>query len=394
MPHIEQLVVQNYRVLKEVTLDDLQPMNVVLGPNGCGKSTLFDVFGFLSDALQTNVKKAIEPRGRLRELRSRGSTAPIGITVRYRESAFGVNKPGPVITYHVAIDGRKDRPYVCEEYLQWRRGSHGKPFKFLDMRDGEGQVITGEFPELDDDRKPVRLDSPDILAIKALGQLAENPRVASLRRFIEGWFLSYFVPDQARQVPESGAKEHLSRTGENLANVVQYLSEEHPDVLQSVLDRVASRIPGLQKVESKRTEDGRLALRFKDGPFADPFLAKFVSDGTIKMFAYLVLLSDPDPPPLLCIEEPENGLHPRLLPILAEELRAHATRTQIFVSSHSPYFVNALRPEELWIMDRDRTHGFATIEPADKVGGVPEFVQFGASLGNLWTEDQFRRGNP
>jgi predicted ATPase len=155
------------------------------------KSTLFDVFGFLSDALQTNVRKAVEPRGRLRELRSQDSTGPIGITVRYRESEFEVKKPGPVITYHVAVDSRKDRPYVCEEYLQWRRGSHGKPFKFLDMKDGAGEVITGEFPELDDERKPVRLDSPDILAIKALGQLAENPRVASLRRFIEGWFLLF-----------------------------------------------------------------------------------------------------------------------------------------------------------------------------------------------------------
>ena len=81
MPHIEQLVVENYRVLKEIILDGLQPMSVVLGPNGCGKSTLIDVFGFLSDALQTNVKKAIEPRGKLSELRSRGSTGPIGITV-------------------------------------------------------------------------------------------------------------------------------------------------------------------------------------------------------------------------------------------------------------------------------------------------------------------------
>jgi predicted ATPase len=100
MPHIEQLVVQNYRVLREITLDDLQPMSVVLGPNGRGKSTLFDVFGFLSGALQTNVKKTIEPRGRLRELPSRGSTGRIGITIRYRESTLAVNKPGPVITHH------------------------------------------------------------------------------------------------------------------------------------------------------------------------------------------------------------------------------------------------------------------------------------------------------
>jgi predicted ATPase len=151
-----------------------------------------------------------------------------------------------------------------------------------------------------------------------LGQLAESPRVASLCRYIEGWFLSNFLPDLARQVPEAGAKEHLSRTGGSLANVVHYLAEEHPGILESILDRVASRIPGLQKAEPKRALDSWLVLRFKDGPFEHPFLAKFVSDGTIRMFAYLVLLSDPDP--LLCIEESENGLHPRLLLFLAGEV--------------------------------------------------------------------------
>jgi len=403
MPHIEGITIRNYRILRDVTLKNIQPLTVVLGPNGCGKSTLFDVFGFLAECLQTNVRKALESRGRINEVRSRNTSGPLSFTIRYRESNFSVGKNDrtPIITYHLAIDEENGRPIVVEEYLAWRRGSTGQPFRFMDIKRGEGEVITGDYPEEDDVRRPVRIDSPDILAIKGLGQLAENPRVASLRRFIEGWFLSYFIPDQARQIPELGVVEHLSRTGENLPNVVQYLSEEYPQILSTILERIASRIPGLESVTSDQTIDGRLVLRFKDSPFHDPFLARYVSDGTIKMFAYLILLNDPNPPPLLGVEEPENGLHPKLLRVLAEEFRAHARggrnkpSTQVFVSSHSPYFVDALQPEELWIMERDpKGGGYATIERVDQLQGVSDFVREGAELGSLWFEDYFRRGNP
>jgi predicted ATPase len=382
MPHIEDITIRNYRTLRDVTFRDLQPLTVVLGPNGCGKSTFFDVFGFLADCLQTNVRRALEPRGRLVEVRSREAKGPISFTIRYRESDFG-EKPTPIITYHVAIDELNGRPIVAEEYLQWRREQRGKPFRFLDLQDGEGTVISGEVPEETDARRPVKMDSPDILAIKALGQLSENPRVASLRRFIEGWFLSYFIPDQARQIPEAGMIEHLSRTGENLPNVVEYLSE---------------RIPGLEIVKAERTIDNRLVLRFKDGPFNEPFLARYVSDGTIKMFAYLILLNDPAPPPLLCIEEPENGLYPKLLSLLAEEFRAHAEgrgnqpSTQVFVSSHSPHFVDATHPEELWVMKRAED-GYTRVERADRIQGIREFYSKGAKLGSLWYEDYLIRKN-
>jgi predicted ATPase len=399
MPHIEEITIRNYRVLQNVTFKDLQPLTVVLGPNGCGKSTFFDVFGFLADCLQTNVRKALEPRGRFAEVRTRESTGPISFTIRYRESDFGDRKRTPIITYHLAIDERDGRPVVVEEYLQWRRGQRGKPFRFLDLQEGEGTVISGEEPEETDERRPVKMDSPDILAIKALGQLSENPRVASLRRFIEGWFLSYFIPDQARQIPEAGMAEHLSRTGENLPNVVEYLSDQHPDVLNAILQRVTQRIPGLETVQADRTIDNRLVLRFKDGPFHDPFLARYVSDGTIKIFAYLILLNDPDPPPLLCIEEPENGLYPKLLNVLAEEFRAHAEgrgelpATQVFVSSHSPHFIDATRPKELWVMKRT-PDGYVAVERADRIQGIPEFCGEGAKLGSLWYEDYLIREQP
>ncbi len=380
-------------------MHDLSPLNVVLGPNGSGKSTLFDVFGFLADCLQTNVRKALETRGRFHEVRSRNSEGPISFTIKYRESDFNTRNHSTPITYHLSIDEKNGKPYISHEYLQWRRGKqYGAPYKFLEIVQGEGIVITGDSPEEQNERQHIKMDSPDILAIKGLGQLAEHPRVASLRRFIEGWFLSYFIPDKARQIPESGVAEHLSRTGDNLANVVQYLSEEHPDMFGKILERVARRIPRLEAIRSERTVDGRLVLQFKDGPFKDPFLAKHVSDGTLKMFAYLILLNDPTPPPLLCVEEPENGLHPKLLSILAEEFRAHArgeehiSGTQVFVSSHSPYFIDALKPEELWIMERNEK-GYTVVHRADKMKDIPVFVNEGAKLGSLWYEGYFGRSN-
>jgi len=154
-------------------------------------------------------------------------------------------------------------------------------------------------------------------------------------------------------------------------------------------------------VTSERTLDNRLVLRFKDGPFEDPFLSQLASDGTLKMLAYLVLLMDPEPPALLCVEESENGLHPKLLFTLAEELRADAEgafscaggRTQVLVSTHSRYFVDAVRPDELWVMERDEK-GYASIVRSDRLQGVHELVREGAPLGSLWFEDQLRRGNP
>ncbi len=401
MPHIQDLTVKNYRVLHNITLKGLQPLNVVLGPNGCGKSTLLDALGFLGECLTVGVRKALEPRGRLEELRSRRESGPLVIQLKYRESEFGVppKKRTPLITYHLEIDEDQRRPIIVREFLRWTRGSGGKPFNFLDITRGVGTVITGEMPEQTDQRRPVTLDDVTMPAIATLGQLAENPRVASLRRFIGSWYLSYFVPDQARQVPGTGAQEHLSRTGKNLPNVVQYLSEMHGEVLREILIRMAARIPGLEQVTSEQTIDNRLVLRFKDGPFQHPFLSKYVSDGTLKMFAYLVMLMDPEPPALLCIEEPENSLHPKLLHVLAEEFRAHAQgefgqqQTQVLVSSHSPYFIDALQPKELWVMERS-TNGFSTIARSDRLKGIPEFIVEGASLGALWFEGQFRRGNP
>jgi len=332
VPRIESLRVKNYRALHDLELRNITPLTVFLGPNGSGKSTIFDVFAFLSECFSVGLRKALDKRGRFKELRTRGSKGPVEIELKYRE-----REGLPIITYHLSLDEGISGPFVAEEWLQWRRGQQGKPFRFLDFKNGRGQAIAGEKPIIEDERISEALISSDVLAVNALGQLAKNPRVSALRRFITGWYLSYLNADSTRGFPEAGPQERLSETGDNLPNVIQYLKEQHETRLDQILKILSNRVPRLEKVDSEIMPDGRLLLQIKDAPFDRPILAKFASDGTLKMLSYLTLLYDPEPPQLIGIEEPENQLHPRLLPELAEECRHATARTQLMVTTHSPF---------------------------------------------------------
>ncbi|MBU6399482.1 MAG: AAA family ATPase [Verrucomicrobia bacterium] len=388
VPRIEYVKVCNYRSLRELELKNLRPLTVFVGPNGSGKSTVFDVFAFLSECFSSGLRKAWDRRGRFKELRSRGADGCITFEVKYREQS-----DSPLITYHLEIDEDGKGPFVAREWLSWKRGSHGRPFNFLDFNQASGEVVTGEHPDEQDDRITEQLDSRELLAVNTLGQLAKNPRVGALRRFITGWYLSYLTADNTRGVPEAGPQERLSTAGDNLPNVIQYLKEQHPDRLDQVLHTLTRRVPRLEKVDAQVMPDGRLLLQLKDAPFEKPVMAKFASDGTLKMLAYLTLLYDPEPPQLIGIEEPENQLHPRLLPELAEECRKAASASQLLVTTHSPFFVNALRGDEVWVLYRNE-HGYTQARRAADMRGVSDFVEHGAKLGHLWMEGQFEVGDP
>ena len=388
-PRVTALKVRNYRALRDVTLKDLTPITVLLGPNGSGKSTVFDVFAFLSECFGEGIRKAWDRRGRFRELHSRDSDGPIVVELKYRE-----RPKTPLITYHLELDEERGRPVVGHEFLRWTRGGgSGRPFSFMDYRRGVGEVITGEKPERTDRRVPRKLAGPDMLAVSTLGMLAENPRVVALREFVSGWHLSYLSADAARGNPEAGGEEQLSSTGANLANVIQYLYEQHPDRLKRILDVLRKRVPQVERAEAMALADGRLVLRLKDAPFSTPVLSRFASDGTLKMLAYLTLLYDPAPPRLIGVEEPEIFLHPRLLPELAEECRAASERTQLLVTTHSPFFIDVMRSREVRVLWRDSA-GYTQVQRVSDVRGIDDFLEEGASLGDLWMEGHFGLADP
>jgi predicted ATPase len=387
VPRLESLRVERYRALHDLELRDLTPLTLLLGPNGSGKSTVLDVFAFLSECFSVGLRKAWDQRGRFKELRTRGADGPIVIELKYREAP-----QAPLVTYHLAIAEGKRGPVVSEEWLSVTRGDSGQSFRFLHFREGRGQVASGERPESDAWTEE-SLSSPEMIAVNILGQLAKHPRVATLRRLITGWSLFDLSADGTRDLVEAGPQERLSVTGDNLANVIQYLREQHPERLAEILKTLTSRIPSLERVEAEILSDGRLSLQIKDAPFEQPIPARFASDGTLKLLASLTVLYDPDPPPLIGIEEPENFLHPRLLPELAEECRQATARTQLLVSSHSPFFVNALKAEEVWVLYRDE-RGYTRSRRAADMRGIPEFMAEGALLGSLWLEGHFEVGDP
>lgn len=383
---IESLTIKNYRVFRDVTIKKLPKLIALVGANGTGKSTFFDIFSFIKDSLEHNVSKAVSRRGGFKELVSRDCKDSISITIQFRETG------GRLATYQLSVGSENGKVFIERELLKYRRGAHGQPWKFIDFKKGTGTAIINEQDYFLDspkqERKEYILDEPDILAIKGLGQFKEFKVVADFRNLIENWQISDFHISDARASAEDGYAEHLSTRGDNIALVAQYLYENHPDKFEHILKTMQERVPGVSKVEAKPTEDGRLVLRFQDGSFKDPFIARYVSDGTIKMFSYLVLLNDPKPFPLLAVEEPENQLYPELLIELAEEFRGYSEKGgQVFISTHSPDLLNGLKLEEIfWLVKKD---GYTEICRASDSELLQNLVKEGDLPGYLWKQGFF-----
>ncbi len=386
---IVSIKIKNYRVFENIEIKNIPAFCVIIGANGTGKSTLFDIFGFLRDALKNNIRQALQIRGGFNEVVTRGKEQEnIEIELKFRMEILGTER---LVTYVLIVGQDKRRPIVKREILRYKRGEYGSPYHFLDFQEGKGYAIKNEEDFKSDEeleREEQELESADILAIKGLGQFQRFKAANAFRLLIENWHVSDFHISDARGSKDALYAEHLSPTGDNIAIVAQYIYQEYSDIFEQILQRMQARVPGISKVEAKNTEDGRLILKFQDQAFKDPFIDRYVSDGTMKMFAYLILLFDPKPHPLLCVEEPENQLYPSLLRDLAEEFDSYAHRGgQVFVSTHSPDFLNAVPLDSIfWLM---KEQGITKIQKATDSETLRNLVDAGDLPGYLWNQGWF-----
>ncbi|MDO5582028.1 MAG: AAA family ATPase [Planctomycetia bacterium] len=392
---IETIEVRNFRTFKSIKMTDIPKFSVMVGANGTGKTTLFQLFGFLKSAMKDNVRVALAQLGGSRgfdEVRTRNSEGPIVIILQFREE----NK-SPLITYELAVNADANGPYVEKETLRYRRGVKGQPWYFLKFENGAGEAVTNELETITDEKDLIRekqsLKSREILAIKGLSQFEKFQAVRMLGDLIENWHISDFHVNKARDDSNAEYAEHLSVSGDNLSMVTEFLYKNHPDILERICKSIERRIPGIKNVAPVMNEEGKVLLKFHDKSFDYPFLARYVSDGTLKMFAYLILLNDPNPHPLLCIEEPENQLYPTLLCELAEEFRSYSHRgQQVFVSTHSPDFLNAVRLDEVFLLVKK--DGYTTVQRASKNRQIKIMMEEGDKMGWLWKAGYFGEVDP
>ena len=402
MAILEGIRIENFRALRDVSMgqlisrkgDPLPRLMAVIGANGSGKSTLLDALGFLGDCVADGVEAACDKphRGGFERLRTQGVDDPIKFEIRFRQTADA--RP---ISYslHVGMDKNGRAQVVFERLRQGRKGqlNIGRLYSFLELKNGRGLAWKGESTEHAEgsERDDIRMSDRQVLGISTLGTLADHPRIAAFREFMSGWYLSYFVPQLARSQPMSSAEPHLNRTGENLANYLRFVARERPAAFKAMLKRIADKIPGIESIESVPTPDRRVLLAFKSAGFEAPFYQEDMSDGTLKMLAYMLLMEDPSPAPLIGIEEPENGLHHRLLATLAQEFKTFASEArgpQMLITTHAPHFVDALAPTEVWVLEKG-SDGYTKLRRTADIKGVTDMYDEGLPLGSLWYSKHF-----
>lgn len=406
MGKILGIAIQNYGLLKNIKMGQLYSdqkgiplgnMIAVIGPSGSGKSTLADAFGFIADALITDVETACDAnnRGGYDFLVSQGCQEPIHFEIYYKENS--ISRP---ITYELTIaKDRMGRPYVKEERLRQRRPGNksGRPLSFLYLVDGKGYAFEGMEGGQDDDgtitgeKKDVELSDIRKLGIVTLGAMKQYSRIEKFLSFLKSWYLCYFTPDTARQLQTAAPAPYLDRTGSNLNNVAQFMFRENPADFRKILTSIQTKIPNINRIEPVRLQNGQMVLQFWQNGFQEPFFSQRMSDGTLKLFAYYLLLNEKNPRQLVFIEEPENGLYHQYMADLAIEMSKNVGKgytKQLFVTTHSPFFVNALSPEQVWVLSKD-TNGFSVIKRTSDYTYVDDLVQEGAYIGDLWNSRYF-----
>ncbi len=371
---VRELRLENFKSINNLRIDNITPFAVFLGKNGSGKSSILDSLSFLSDLLKNGCKDAVNRRGGSYELLSKNNAKHLKIGIQLYDDV-----ENSYIEYDVKISIVNGNPVIEKESIFIENQIN----PYLLFEGGKGTVR-----ELIDSptERTEELFSSDVLALSVFGQLTRYAAANILYKYISKMNVYDFQITSLREESLGSQSDSLSRYGKNLENALYHLRERKPELFDTIRKKLQLQIPSLDTIEFKLdTASDANKLFMIDKGFHEPISKKYMSNGTLKMLAYYLLLMQPRVVTFMGLEEPENYIHPSFIHELTEICREASEFGQIAVSTHSPYFLDSMSPSEVWICRRNKD-GVTVCENASLDERINTFIKNGAKLGHLWTE--------
>lgn len=381
---IRHLQIERYKSIR-TALIPLGPLRILIGPNAAGKSNVIDTLRLLSEAVREDVETAVTRRGDLKEvvfLAAPENQQTFEISLDYFVPDPSVPTSRSDMTYRVQVGERHGRPGVSLEELRIKRvrGERGRSKIWFSAKWGKGQALRDTKTLA---REPFDTGDPGVLALKALGFLDAYPRIRALRRFIEGW--RFLTVDLARiREPQRDRRDtELAPDAANLANVLRTLEGTDRACYDAILESVHSLLTQVEDI-STNVDRGRVILLLRERGMPRPLEALSLSDGTLRILAIVTALQTMPEHGLLCVEEPEHGVHPLvfgpLLDLVRERCPSDGSR-QTLLTTHSPDLIDGAEPEEVIPLER-AGDGSTQIHPLDATQLRRWMEDF--RLGELW----------
>lgn len=378
---IDRIIVKNYKSLKELKLD-LNPFMVFIGPNNAGKSNIFDCFQFLLDFTKNREDTAAKKRGGFEQIVFNGdSTKTISIEL---QGSVNVKKKRHY-RYFIELEGdRWGGCYNKREFFSLisacakdRKGDEKKLLEFpVEQRTAIARDDTG--------KKTGSIGAGR--NISYLSQFSDQEHYPILGHFlnqVQNWAFFNLLPPLMRESLPVRKELRLQPLGENLPVVLHVLQTEYPKRFKEIEDILKTALPELEELTTGLTahEAGQTYIRIKEKGLTTSIPAWGMSDGALRLLGCLATLYLPIPPSLVCFEEPENYVHPRLLKLIVDLLKNASERTQVLVATHSPYLVDFLEPKDLFIVEKK--NGETKIKKAEDKKGIKEALKT-LGLGEMW----------
>lgn len=349
----------------EKTIIDLRPLTVLVGTNGSGKTSLFELLRAIREYTRTEIPPEVVPGWETREMYHR--PGPNRLSCR-----LGIEGPDYNYAFDTEIIGAIGNPILVEERVVVHRRSNTAIAAKVIRRGDTGSLE-------DDGRVEFRNVRPNQLAFRAYVSPAHE-RLYPLREHIDSWrFFSgiRFNETVVRQPARVEDNPILREDGGNLASVLNWLQVEKREIFNEIETHLRGIIPAFRSLAVKPSGAGRVTIQWTEEGFLSPLTAADLSDGSLRLLLWLTLALSPNRPGLVCIDEPETGLHPRTLPFIAALLTKLSAHTQVIVATHSSYLLAHFDLDDVVIF-RKRNNTIEALRPADSKALMANLDEFGS----------------